>query len=119
MSSPTATDMPSRIASVSGRRIVTRVPAPSRDASSTLPPSAWMFFLTTSMPTPRPDTSVTCAAVEKPGAKISRSEERVEGKSVSVRVDLGGRRIIKKKKHKENRHIDSKRTKTTTKVKKR
>ena len=30
-----------------------------------------MFFLTTSMPTPRPDTSVICAAVEKPGAKIS------------------------------------------------
>src|SRR3546814_14189371 len=29
---------------------------------------------------------------------ISRSEERRVGKSVSVRVDLGGRRIIKKKK---------------------
>src|SRR3546814_11809948 len=28
-----------------------------------------------------------------------RSEERRVGKSVSVRVDLGGRRIIKKKKH--------------------
>src|SRR3546814_16643331 len=27
-----------------------------------------------------------------------RSEERREGKSVSVRVDLGGRRLIKKKK---------------------
>src|SRR3546814_15502732 len=31
-------------------------------------------------------------------AAIARSEERREGKSVSVRVDLGGRRIIKKKK---------------------
>ena len=30
-----------------------------------------MFFLTTSMPTPRPETSVTTSAVEKPGAKIS------------------------------------------------
>src|SRR3546814_19029259 len=30
-----------------------------------------------------------------------RSEERRVGKSVSVRVDLGGRRIIKKKKKKE------------------
>src|SRR3546814_20145057 len=32
----------------------------------------------------------------------------VEGKSVSVRVDLGGRRIIKKKKtkHSSNRHKD-------------
>ena len=30
-----------------------------------------MFLRTTSMPTPRPDTSVTTSAVEKPGAKIS------------------------------------------------
>jgi hypothetical protein len=30
-----------------------------------------MLRLTTSMPTPRPDTSVTASAVEKPGAKIS------------------------------------------------
>src|SRR3546814_18347963 len=29
----------------------------------------------------------------------------VEGKSVSVRVDLGGRRIIKKKKHKNEKQI--------------
>ena len=29
-----------------------------------------MFVLTTSMPTPRPDTSVTCRAVEKPGRRI-------------------------------------------------
>jgi hypothetical protein len=29
-----------------------------------------MFFFTTSMPTPRPETSVTTSAVEKPGAKI-------------------------------------------------
>src|SRR3546814_18408825 len=28
----------------------------------------------------------------------------VSGKSVSVRVDLGGRRIVKKKKHKQNNH---------------
>src|SRR3546814_20284486 len=34
--------------------------------------------------------------------RFPRSEERREGKSVSVRVDLGGRRIIKKKKIKEN-----------------
>src|SRR3546814_19399361 len=30
-------------------------------------------------------------------ARLGRSEERREGKSVSVRVDLGGRRIIRKK----------------------
>src|SRR3546814_10972528 len=33
-----------------------------------------------------------------------RSEERRVGKSVSVRVDLGGRRIIKKKKKKSTEH---------------
>src|SRR3546814_4993033 len=32
---------------------------------------------------------------------IERSEERREGKSVSVRVNLGGRRIINKKKQKD------------------
>src|SRR3546814_18793187 len=36
---------------------------------------------------------------EAPAERGERSEERVKGKSVSVRVDLGGRRIIKKKKH--------------------
>src|SRR3546814_15940061 len=35
-----------------------------------------------------------------------RSEERVSGKSVSVRVDLGGRRIIKKKKKYKKLHIE-------------
>src|SRR3546814_12122769 len=34
-------------------------------------------------------------------ALLPRSEERRVGKSVSVRVDLGGRRIIKKKKYNE------------------
>src|SRR3546814_13514604 len=33
------------------------------------------------------------------GQPLVRSEERRVGKSVSVRVDLGGRRIIKKKKN--------------------
>src|SRR3546814_19307964 len=39
-----------------------------------------------------------------------RSEERREGKSVSVRVDLGGRRIIKKKK---TTHIVCKKTRNS------
>src|SRR3546814_19608222 len=38
---------------------------------------------------------------------ISRSEERRVGKSVSVRVDLGGRRIIKKTKLNKNYVEDS------------
>src|SRR3546814_18853613 len=41
-----------------------------------------------------------------------RSEERRVGKGVSVRVDLGGRRIVKKKK--ELQHTYSKRRKTLT-----
>src|SRR3546814_13363984 len=39
-----------------------------------------------------------------------RSEERRVGKSVSVRVDLGGRRLIKKKKHTSKRDIDTQKT---------
>src|SRR3546814_13868661 len=35
-------------------------------------------------------------AIAQARAQVARSEERREGKSVSVRVDLGGRRIIKK-----------------------
>ena len=70
-SSATRTDMPSRIASVSGSKIRIVVPAPCFDWISTWPPISWMLRFTTSMPTPRPETSVTCSAVEKPGAKIS------------------------------------------------
>src|SRR3546814_7882238 len=40
-------------------------------------------------------------------ARLARSEERREGKSVSVRVDLGGCRIIKKKNN--NKHHDNRR----------
>src|SRR3546814_19183896 len=42
--------------------------------------------------------------IVRPGLK--RSEERRVGKRVSVRVDLGGRRIIKKKKQKRT-HTDT------------
>ena len=67
----TRTDIPSRIASVSGSRIRMVVPVPCFDWISTWPPISWMLRFTTSMPTPRPETSVTCSAVEKPGAKIN------------------------------------------------
>ena len=36
-----------------------------------VPPMASMLVLTTSMPTPRPETFVTDCAVENPGRKIS------------------------------------------------
>src|SRR3546814_12799906 len=38
---------------------------------------------------------------------VERSEERRVGKSVSVRVDLGGRRIIKKKKANKQRKTEN------------
>ena len=47
------------------------VPCPSRLATSTMPRSAVTLRRTTSIPTPRPDSSVTLSAVEKPGRKIS------------------------------------------------
>ena len=59
------------VAPVSGNAIEMRVPAPGSEAISMRPFNFWMLLLTTSMPTPRPDTSVTSAAVENPGAKIS------------------------------------------------
>src|SRR3546814_8240551 len=42
------------------------------------------------------------------GASLLRSEERRVGKSVSVRVDLGGRRIIKKKHIRDDEDINPK-----------
>ena len=54
------------------------VPRPGVEAMETRPPSACTAFLTTSMPTPRPDRLDTVPAVEKPGRKsrlsISGSE---------------------------------------------
>jgi len=54
------------IAIVSGRRIVNTVPLPSKESISIFPRRDSMFFLTTSIPTPLPETSVTFAAVERP-----------------------------------------------------
>ena len=61
------------MASVSGRRMMMRVPWPSRLSSSTWPPNFSMLVLTTSIPTPRPEMSLTAAAVENPAAKMSWS----------------------------------------------
>src|SRR3546814_16847673 len=41
---------------------------------------------------------------ESQGDYVNRSEERRVGKEVSVRVDLGGRRLLKKKKYIEKNH---------------
>ena len=47
-----------------------------------------MVFFTTSSPTPRPDTSVTAFAVEKPGAKISEKELPVGGRCIRLEKPL-------------------------------
>ena len=61
------------IASVIGKRIVIVVPSPATLLSSTEPPSARAFACTTSIPTPRPERSDTCSAVENPGCAMSRN----------------------------------------------
>src|SRR3954465_7846862 len=58
------------MARVSGMRSRMQVPSPACDSTSMVPPIASMLVLTTSMPTPRPETLVTAAAVENPGRKI-------------------------------------------------
>src|SRR3546814_14841875 len=64
---------------------------------------------------PRPSPPVTpCAPIPRDARRRPRPDRKsvVSGKSVSVRVDLGGRRIIKKKKDKT--HITHLTHKSTT-----
>ena len=58
------------LASVSGVRICMVVPLPACVVTWTVPFNLSMTERTTSIPTPRPETSVTAAAVLKPGSKI-------------------------------------------------
>ena len=58
------------MARVSGILILKVVPMPASVLRSTVPPIRSTLVLTTSMPTPRPDTLLTLAAVEKPGLKM-------------------------------------------------
>jgi hypothetical protein len=74
-----APDLTSRapmMASVSGSDSETRVPWPGVLVTSTQPPRCSMLLRTTSMPTPRPETSVTTLAVEKPGMKMTAGSRR-------------------------------------------
>ena len=59
------------MASVSGILMTKVVPLPAMESSSIVPPIFSTLVFTTSMPTPRPETLVTVAAVDKPGLKIS------------------------------------------------
>ena len=70
MEFPTVTFIPSTMARVRGIFMVIVVPAPSSLEMETVPPTDSTFFLTTSMPTPRPEYSVTAWLVEKPGTII-------------------------------------------------
>ena len=58
------------MARVRGILILRVVPLPKRLDTPTVPPIFSMFVLTTSIPTPRPETFVTLSAVEKPGSKM-------------------------------------------------
>ena len=82
-SSATRTSSAWMIASVSGSFIVNFVPSPCTESTSKTPLRRRMFFFTTSMPTPRPETSVTWSAVEKPGVKISSMISRSLRRSAS------------------------------------
>ena len=61
---------------VSGSLIVITLPFPTWESISTLPLIRRMLVRTTSMPTPRPDTSVTFSAVLNPGKKTILSTSR-------------------------------------------
>src|SRR2546428_656785 len=61
------------IASVTGSRSAKLVPFPGSERMSIVPPNARRRVITTSIPTPRPDTLVTVSAVEKPGRARTRS----------------------------------------------
>ena len=69
--SPTVTFMPSTIARVSGIFMEMVVPSPQVLDTETIPPKDSTFFFTTSIPTPRPEYSVTAVLVENPGSMIS------------------------------------------------
>ena len=58
------------IARVSGSRIVKVVPRPGSVRTSTVPFRFSIRLLTMSMPTPRPEMSVTASAVLRPGCQI-------------------------------------------------
>src|SRR6266566_2786210 len=84
---PTFTMSASVIATVSGRRILKRVPCPASLCTSISPPRRLTFERTTSMPTPRPAAVVTDVAVVRPGRKIrsrmSRSPSRARVSAVT------------------------------------
>ncbi|CSI82247.1 Uncharacterised protein [Vibrio cholerae] len=54
----------------SGRIMVISLPFPGSEESVRVPPLRSIAVRTASIPTPRPERSLTCSTVEKPGSKI-------------------------------------------------
>src|SRR5690625_4616743 len=76
----TCTNNVERMDSVSGSWIENLLPFPCSEVMEISPPSDSILLLTTSNPTPRPDTSDISSVVLKPGDKMSRdisSSERL------------------------------------------
>lgn len=71
------------MASVSGSLISMVVPLPSRESIWITPFSCAMRVFTTSMPTPRPETSEISVLVEKPAAKMSSKHSRSESRAAA------------------------------------
>ena len=66
---PTLTSMPSMMAMVRGIFSVVVMPLPHSLEMDTVPPTSATFFLTTSMPTPRPENSVTWGPFPAPSRR--------------------------------------------------
>src|SRR3546814_18555071 len=102
-SSPFASDQPTGSSSLSSQGCFSARKATSDATQRHLPVRRWRFF------TPARSSSVTARTrfrrfLTPASFKYGRGTDRksvVEGKSVSVRVGLGGRRINKKKNKKE------------------
>ena len=92
MEPATDTSMPSMMAMVRGIFSVVVIPLPGSLVMTTVPPTSSTFRLTTSMPTPRPEYSVTSVLVEKPGAirklRISLWEYSTSGRAMPLRMAL-------------------------------
>ena len=76
------------IARVRGTRRENVLPCPGSESISSVPPNSSRLLFTTSMPTPRPDSSVTSVAVENPGSvispRISLSPRRASSAAVRI-----------------------------------
>jgi len=92
------------MARVSGSVSDISVPAPGVERMVSVPPRYSILPFTTSMPTPRPETFVADAAVEKPGAHVNMNtsdsdrlglmEVGEDVRALAVRELLGRQEIV-------------------------